>query len=1674
MRKTTAFSALILLLIGVGISRADTIALCDDVLSNRPEVEILYSDADQVQYEVSLPSIELSETTLDGRRWDRAAIPGCYQGVELGTPEVPHFTRLIAIPATKGLRVEYEPLESVTFHDLDLIPTQTFEPDSDPNSTNPRHFNEAVYSTDAPFPAEDVVTGEPALLHGLRVAAVQVNPVKYNPVTRDLTVAQRFRVTVHFEGTDLRNAPARPMRPVSRTWAKVMRQVVINWDELDIDETVTGSYLIVCENDANLVNNLLSGLIDWKIRKGHTVVVETFSPGSTNSQIKSIIQNAYNTWEIPPEYVLLIGDTSGDYALPGWSPDGIDHPYSQLDGTDILADVAVGRIPVDDAAQAVALFNKVLWYEKMPYTGNDQWYHQGCLVAGSYLSGLSTIQTNRWIKTRMLENQFTRIDTFWYNMGSGSVNDCIVNAINDGVTFVNYRGWVGMENFSTTSIDNLTNGFMLPFTTTITCGTGGFDGDSFMEHFISVGSAVTPKGSVASVGTATTGTHTRYNNTVDIGIYAGLFDEGITQAGNALVRGKLEIYNAYNSWEPSQVSNYSLWNALAGDPGLELFTGAIRYMNCNVPTYKTWGENSLTLTVTESGGGALADAVVCYYKEGELHEVGLTDASGEITLPLNLQSPGNVKITITKHNYYPIVDSLDVLQMGVAVGYYDHIVDDDANGSSNGDGDGVINPAEDVEIPLIFKNYGSSYTATNISVTASTDDPFVTLNDNYETFPDLGTGATGTSYDDLDLSIAPECPHGHTIHLDLATTSDQGSWDGEMELEVISYDMTVLSAFALGSDTLLAPGETADFYLMVRNDGGKTANSLTATVRSLDPDVIVNDDYAVFGTVNIGGTVTATDPFNLTGNSTAIVGDPAQLEITYTNDWGSIQVDTITIYLGTKTSTDPQGPDDYGYYCFDNTDVYPQAPTYQWVEIDPAYGGSGTQLGINDPGNEYDDSEIISLPFTFRYYGEEVNHITVCSNGWIATHDDDSFTDFRNYPIPSAMGPRGMIAPFWDDLYTWTNGHVFSWYDTDNNRFIVEWSRLKNAHNTSVYETFEVILYDPAFHPTPTGDGEILFQYNQISEVYYYDNPYSTIGIESPDQQDGIEIVYWNTYDDPAAAHVQNNRAYFFTTNASNSGSPPVIGVSPTSLAIDVPVGGTGSEILTISNSGETYLTYDINFSYDGAGDASGGPDDFGYTWIDSDEPGGPTYNWVDISGIGSMITFEHNDSTTAEMPIGFTFPFYGEAQSSFIVSANGWISFSSHSNAWSNTGLPDTGAPYDLIAGFWDDLDPLQTGAEIYYYTNNSDSLIVSFISVPHYGSVTVGTYTFQMILTDDGTITYQYQTLTGNYESCTVGIQNDSGTDGLQIAYNEPYLHDGLAIQITNPFLRAVPSSGSVAGGQSMDVEVIASGYGMEPGTYTATLGIDCNDPATPHVDVPVTINVTSGNPGMVVELTYNSGSPVPPSGGNLYFDVYVANNSGTALDFDAWLDIEYEGGPPTTVVQRSFTNYQPGWTINRPNMFFPIPGSYAAGNYMFYGRVGIHPDIVWDESGFPFVKSGDDYDSSFQPFVPDGVPDPFDQIITGEPSSTLPTQFAFYGCYPNPFNPNTTVRFDLPDAARVVVDVYDLMGRRVAQIQDGVMEAGSHALHWDAGNLASGVYFLTFRSGNFATVEKLLLLK
>ena len=257
----------------------------------------------------------------------------------------------------------------------------------------------------------------------------------------------------------------------------------------------------------------------------------------------------------------------------------------------------------------------------------------------------------------------------------------------------------------------------------------------------------------------------------------------------------------------------------------------------------------------------------------------------------------------------------------------------------------------------------------------------------------------------------------------------------------------------------------------------------------------------------------------------------------------------------------------------------------------------------------------------------------------------------------------------------------------------------------------------------------------------------------------------------------------------------------------------------------------------------SGGPDNFGYRWIDSDEPGGPVYDWIDIAATGTPVTSSTGDDRNwGPFPVGFDFPFYGESFSTFNVCSNGWVSFTSTSSSLSNQLLPNSGAPENLLAPFWDDLVvDLGDGGNVYYEVVDG-KLVIQYDNVRRFGSG--GPYTFQIILSPNGSILYQYESMQGTrLDEATVGIQNGARDDGLTVAFNTDYVRDGLAVRLgsTPDWLSASPASGVVPPGGSVPISVTFDASGLFGGDYDGSVKILSNDPANALIDVSALLHVT-----------------------------------------------------------------------------------------------------------------------------------------------------------------------------------------------------------------------------------------
>ncbi len=89
-------------------------------------------------------------------------------------------------------------------------------------------------------------------------------------------------------------------------------------------------------------------------------------------------------------------------------------------------------------------------------------------------------------------------------------------------------------------------------------------------------------------------------------------------------------------------------------------------------------------------------------------------------------------------------------------------------------------------------------------------------------------------------------------------------------------------------------------------------------------------------------------------------------------------------------------------------------------------------------------------------------------------------------------------------------------------------------------------------------------------------------------------------------------------------------------------------------------------------------------------------------------------------------------------------------------------------------------------------------------------------------------------------------------------------------------------------------------------------------------------------------------------------------------------------------------------------------------------------------------------------------------------IPTDFALHAPYPNPFNPGTTINFDIAENTQLVLNVYDLNGKKVRELWNGPCEAGYQSQYIDMSSFASGIYIVQMITPNYRNVHKILLVK
>jgi hypothetical protein len=1021
-------------------------------------------------------------------------------------------------------------------------------------------------SSDVPDPSTLIEVSEPAIMRDLRLVHLIFSPTA--PGDRSGQYARELVVTVRTTDAPGVNEKRGRQLPRSEAFERLYAGNVINYEPAhdeggprtrDLRDPLPfgARYLVI---SADTYADEVEPLVEWKNAKGMRAKLVTLSQiGTSTAQIKNYVQTAYDTWEIPPEFILLVGDTE---QVPGYqSLTYTDNYYATVEGTDYLSDIMVGRLSADSGFQCSTEVAKILGYERTPITSDPDWPASALMmVHDDFDSGDWIYYMNTWrIYDQLTAAGFAPVDTLFKR--NDVARSQVYASVNDGKGFLNFRGqaWINwLEPFDINAA-NTTSGWKLPVVISATCATGIYEDDGFIcEEWVRAGSASSPKGGVAFFGTNTafpgSPELSLRRGYVDEGFFDGIFDDGGRTLGEGCLAGKMRLY-----LKTENQIDYEGWTLL-GDPEMNVWTGRPYELSVLHDGGTQIGQSDFVVTVLADG--ALHEgALVACVKGNEVYVTGYTDAAGQATLTIAPTTTGEMTLVVTDQNAVPYEGTVYVLESGPFVVYSETGVEDDGTGN----GDGQLNTGETTDLAIALDNIGNE-DAINVSARLRIADPQVTVVDSVASYGDLPAGTTGWGQDNFSVVVSPVCPNGTLVPYSVAVYVD-GALAGTLNpppLMVVTAELEHMATLCeddgpgANGDGSPGAGETVGLVITLENTGPSALTDVHGTLSTTDPKVQITTAEAPFTDAPPGGTCSnETVAFVMSVSPMATSGHIVPLTLEIMGDGQTYEyyksIDLSVQLTGSSVSA-PVGPDAYGYYAYDRADsAYGPAPTFDWYDIAPP-GPGNLITAITD-----EDAGVTTMGtlFPLRYYGQSENLLTVCSNGYVAV----GLTDYRfgdNSQVPDTHGPPNMIAPFWDDLDPSAGGDIYAWMDIVNHRLIIQFDEVRHW-NSPMSETFQVIIYNENYYPTPTNDCPILFQYETV------DMPYScTVGIENYYQNDGIQYLFDSTYA-PNAAPIEAGAAILFTTVQPTD--PDVTWLVLTGSEIDDSIGGNGDGIAQI---GET------------------------------------------------------------------------------------------------------------------------------------------------------------------------------------------------------------------------------------------------------------------------------------------------------------------------------------------------------------------------------------------------------------------------------------------------------------------------------------------------------------------------
>jgi hypothetical protein len=339
-----------------------------------------------------------------------------------------------------------------------------------------------------------------------------------------------------------------------------------------------------------------------------------------------------------------------------------------------------------------------------------------------------------------------------------------------------------------------------------------------------------------------------------------LYSDSLNRIGRAHMESKIATASwvtAPGQWEPGALRWCFYDCNVLGDPALAVFTDNPIPINTTFPATVLIGSSAMNVSVASAG--LPAPGLTCVaMKDGVVIGKSVTNASGQavIDFQVMVQDPGDAQLIVSGYNCTPVSYNFAFLPVsGPFVVYANSLINDAA-----GNQDNQADYGETILLTNGMRNVGG-ITASNVMVTLTTADPYVTITDSTELYSVIAAGDTLTISNAFTFIISDSVPNGHQVHFVLKAVSGT-TWLSEFSIAchapLLTAGSLVIDDAAGGNGNgKLDPGETVTFSIPSSNNGNSACSNTTGTLTTDSPWLSITSPVSLLGTLTTGASTNA-------------------------------------------------------------------------------------------------------------------------------------------------------------------------------------------------------------------------------------------------------------------------------------------------------------------------------------------------------------------------------------------------------------------------------------------------------------------------------------------------------------------------------------------------------------------------------------------------------------------------------------------------------------------------------------------------------------------------------------------------------------------------------------------------------------------------------------------------